>query len=612
MHYKPNVEERKYLRQIVNENKVWIKNAREGPASLMRALSSALHFTEIRHKEIQATAIKFVLEHYQAGQLKHLGRNDSATAKRFAEQPELPEFADLNLEAVSAAYQTRIKLFYVQNDNFCSQVFYKKTSKSFSIFRFNESFYAALFDKQYKQLAGIAQNFVLSIVDGALERAPFQFRNVNNGQYINYDYTAKANTSTSKKDESEQSNFYDYSFNRSECSLNDLSYSFRVSENNSTNSNSVGFYMEGLSSLLRNRHGLVRESDSDSPDNQLKSQSDFLRNRAEHSRCMNESKQLSKELADFSIFAQPEIVTNDQKKFSNFANKVICENNNLQKEVTSLPMGNLFGFAEGPTDRSISIQHNQSIVEQAGGLLFGDDDATVKEVTQEFPYEQILYNGRRVQGKDVSSSHIKSLSPMNFTPIAHPKHNQFEFSLMDSFRPVPDNRPIRKDRSLEADDRLNMKSSQSENRKRKKNLQNESGNESDQKSNFFQSPNKTINSSMDLDLVFQTSGTDLCQLQCIFDPNLSVHKGTLAFYDDKRGFGIIQPEKVDIKNNKQGIFVFRKELQKAGINVRALSGSAPATQLKLAFQLERISDFSAQRTRAVNLARVDGTPISNS
>lgn len=601
MHYRPNIEERKYLRQIVSENKVWIKNAREGPASLMRALSSALYFTEARHKEIQIAAINFVLENYHTAQLKSLKQSDSDTIRRFVEHPELPEFSNLNIEAVSMAYQTRIKLFYVQNDNFCSQIFYKKTSKSCSIFRFNELFYASVFDKQYKQLASIAQNFVLSIVDTALEGVPFEYRNVNNGHFINYDYSAGASCGLSpKKDDSEQSNFFDYSFNKSEKSINDLSYSFRVSESNSTHSNSVGFFMEGLSSLLRNRHGLAKESNSETSENQHAPGADFLRKKTENAKRADESKQTNKELADFSIFAEPESVVSSRNKFSTFANKVMSENNNLQREVTVLPMSNLFGFINtNPSDQSMLSKQNQSILEQAGGLLFGDDDATLRDATEEFQIHSDSRLGIAHQVNKPSILNQNGISPIPLMPIPHSTNKNSQFSIMNNVRRIPENPSFNLEKTVSVNNKAPLQSITRPKESTKHVCMDEP------EADLLPHPKRAQRSSMDLNQVFEMSGDGSFQIQYNFDPNLSVHEGILAYYDEKRGFGIIQPEKVDLKNNKQGIFVFRKELQKAGINVRALSSCSHEIQFKLAFQLERISDFSAQRTRAVNIARLE-------
>jgi len=529
MHYKPNVEERKYLRQIVSENKVWIKNAREGPASLMRALSSALYFTESRHAEIQAVATDFVLQNYRVFQFKSLKPNDSAAIIRFSENPELSEFSTLNIEAVSMAYQVRIKLFYVQNNNFCSQVFYKKTSKSCSIFRFNELFYAAVFDKKYKELADTAQNFVLSVVTAALERAPFEYRNHNKGHLINYDYTASTvGGPSSKKGDSEKTIFFDYSFNKSDLSLTDLSYSFRLSENNSTNSNSVEFYIEGLSSMLRNRHGLVKESSSEASDKLPESRLEFLRSHAQQSNPKNESKLISKELLDFSIFAEPESVVNNKNKFSSFANKVMCENNNLPE-----------------------------------------------------------------------SSNLDCILQTTMLPILHPKQPNTQFSLMDSFRPILENLPQGLKPTKNENKKECLQSAVKHKANSKQNIRDET------EADPFDCPDEDHNNVMDERLAFKLSESETLHEKCEFDPNLSVHEGTLAYYDEKKGFGIIQPRQQDLCNRKQGIFVFRKELQKAGINVRVLNIGSHETQLKLVFQLERISDFSSQRTRAINIARLE-------
>ena len=606
MHYKPNVEERKYLRQIVSENKVWIKNAREGPASLMRALSSALYFTESRHAEIQAVATDFVLQNYRVVQFKSLKPNDSAAIIRFSENPELSEFSTLNIEAVSMAYQGRIKLFYVQNNNFCSQVFYKKTSKSCSIFRFNELFYAAVFDKKYKELADTAQNFVLSVVTAALERAPFEYRNHNKGHLINYDYTASTvGGPSSKKGDSEKTIFFDYSFNKSDLSLTDLSYSFRLSENNSTNSNSVEFYIEGLSSMLRNRHGLVKESSSEASDKLPESRLEFLRSHAQQSNPKNESKLISKELLDFSIFAEPESVVNNKNKFSSFANKVMCENNNLQREVTALPIGNLFEFNNiNPNNQSMSSKQSQSVLEQGEGLLFGDDDATLREPTQDLQSKSEIQHPMVLQVIKPESSNLDCILQTTMLPILHPKQPNTQFSLMDSFQPILENLPQGLKPTKNENKKECLQSAVKHKANSKQNIRDEA------EADPFDCPNEDHNNVMDERLAFKLSESETLHEKCEFDPNLSVHEGTLAYYDEKKGFGIIQPRQQDLCNRKQGIFVFRKELQKAGINVRVLNVGSHETQLKLVFQLERISDFSSQRTRAVNIARLENSITS--
>ena len=148
MNFKPTHEERRYMRQVVKENDMWIKNAGEDHCALMRAISNSIHFTDVRHKEIQKMVVEYFINNLATQDYKYLKRKDKNSIQRFTSNPELEEFTNLNLEIVSILYQARFKLFFIQDDTLCCLQFFKKTHHSYGIFKFADNLYAAVFDKE--------------------------------------------------------------------------------------------------------------------------------------------------------------------------------------------------------------------------------------------------------------------------------------------------------------------------------------------------------------------------------------------------------------------------------------------------------------------------------
>lgn len=177
-----------FLQMIIKENGMWFKTASQGGNSLMRATSNSLYFTDIYHEDIQRRVIEYFLENLGKIKFNFFICKDSNWVKLFVQHPALPEFEQANLELISCFFKTRLKLYYINNGVLCSDIYYAKTHPSIRILKLTDNNYVALFSEEFQNNAAFAQNIVLSIIDCALDRRSWVYREMNNEKFIALEY----------------------------------------------------------------------------------------------------------------------------------------------------------------------------------------------------------------------------------------------------------------------------------------------------------------------------------------------------------------------------------------------------------------------------------------
>jgi hypothetical protein len=165
----------------------WINMVSEGADCLMRAVSNALYFSETCHESIQnAVLAEFAV------QLKNgLGEFTVCpnSAWLFAQTPFLPEFEKLNLEVVArichvrvCVYSRELELLYEVNGT-------SSSGQQIHIIRLGDAYYASLERLERVSLLTLAQNVVLSAIEGIVEDHEFKLQSHNKDRLINFDYS---------------------------------------------------------------------------------------------------------------------------------------------------------------------------------------------------------------------------------------------------------------------------------------------------------------------------------------------------------------------------------------------------------------------------------------
>ena len=182
-----NDSEQYTAKDMFKEHGLWLKRAPEGSFSLMKALSNALYFSDVYYETLQRQVFDFLVKNpeYSANfeSLKSI-----EGLQMFFQNPGLPEFESVNLELAGNMLKTRIKLFFVSELSLCTDLYYQKTKKSIKIFRAGDNHYEAIFPSEFKNSLAFCQNIVLNIQDNALDSNKIDFVDINQGNYINFEY----------------------------------------------------------------------------------------------------------------------------------------------------------------------------------------------------------------------------------------------------------------------------------------------------------------------------------------------------------------------------------------------------------------------------------------
>lgn len=586
MKYQPTHQERQTIRQIIKENDLWLKNAGEYPNSLMRAISNALYFTDVHHEALQHIIVNYFKANYKASKYKFFSTQSFKLAERFLEDPSQPEFALLTLEIASIVFQKRFKLFYIQDETFCSQIFFRKTESSYNIFRFNEQLYAAVFKRPIKHILPFVQNMAISIIDSVAPKRAFEFRDYNDGRFINIEYEwwlQNLQDSSSKLSDGSRHNRrgFNYSCNKSTLSASNNSYSMRFSDKFSTNSGSLTYNDDQLSAILANRRtnrtnlNAVFMGPGQGPDTRANPHGD--------TRVVGEA-------ADFSVFAdKPQgLVTRD--KFSCFTNKVQVENDNLQKEISGLKMQNLFGFAAPDNDSMISSQSRSSRMRGLRQDLFNDPEplfqdrgstqysAKSSRGFEVLPHDQ---GNERASNQD-SFSKSFALNELSLKPVINRRASNSQVTLAPSSECV-----------TQSDKTLQKVCSQ-------------------------QQVQKILHLNEKIDDLakqnWRATGFETAEemrakvgLPILSRKDLStkdVHIGTLTFYDKKKGFGLLSAQ-TNSMDSPALVFVLKSQLLKAGLDLSTLNGFMFKSSFKFRFEIEQAFFIDSIKMTAVNLNRTE-------
>jgi hypothetical protein len=523
-----NREYRDDLKRILKENKMWVKNPAAGRLSLMRAISNAIYFTETRHQEIHrmiSTRLHFFLKNHP---FRFSKMSDSETLQRFLSNPDLPEFTNMNLEIISTIFKKRFKLFYIEKNTLCSEIFYKKTRNYCSIFRFSENTFAASFDLGFKMSAIFAQDVVLSIVDSLMTGDKFFPKNANKGHFINFEYENQGMSIDSPL------KFFDFSFNDSIISTEERENLKIISSSKFSSFDYKNYTNAQISELLAT-------------------------NKQSKAECQ------TKKLEKLKLIKIKNVDFRDHKskKIVEFSRKVVEENRGIHQKIPSKVFQNLFKSFPllrrenlEPSNPKCAInkkEEKQSIIPIDQRSAIDSEKSNIAELPDDILESH--HSSNRFNGK---SPHIILKN---------------QTSLLEQSNNVGNKNSSRNNWNVYENEEINV--FQTISSKKSSNLN-----------------RKTI-----LDKAF---GLPKYSKNQKFEKEGIFSKGILSYYDNTKGFGIIE---VDQKNPDDctHIYVFRNELEASGIDVISLENKIQKKSLRIQFKTDPANKTRLYKLQARNV-----------
>jgi len=201
--------------EIVNalfqENGLYRKKLPKGPDSLMRAVSEALNFTSIQHKDIQKSLLTHLTQLIASNKLTprlNSFQGSSNLLKDFANNPQLTGFEKTNLELVSLLFKVRVILYTMNEDHYLTAtIFNNNYPNTIELLRTKTSHYDAVFPSEFIRKAGICQNIILNLIDKAVNGRSDGFKDLNKDEYVNITYVSSLQEASNLKDTSNLDQF---------------------------------------------------------------------------------------------------------------------------------------------------------------------------------------------------------------------------------------------------------------------------------------------------------------------------------------------------------------------------------------------------------------------
>jgi len=194
-----------YVNALLQENGLYRKKLPKGSDSLMRAVSEALNFNSIQHKEIQQSVLTHLTQLIASNKLTARLSNfqgNSNMLKDFANNPQLTGFEKTNLELISLLFKVRVVLYTMNEDHYLTAMIYNNNfPKTIELLRTKTSHYDAIFPISFIKKAGICQNIVLNIIDRVVNgNKSTQSKDLNGDEYVNITFeSAQAKSSENKE-----------------------------------------------------------------------------------------------------------------------------------------------------------------------------------------------------------------------------------------------------------------------------------------------------------------------------------------------------------------------------------------------------------------------------
>ncbi|KAL4446175.1 hypothetical protein ABPG74_021714 [Tetrahymena malaccensis] len=174
------------IQSILDENDLVVKQIPEGPFSLMRAISNCLYFTSINYKQIQEQCIRFLQQMIDQKKLPeklNQFKNSITLYNDFILDPNKFDYHKVNLELVSLLFQTKIQVYYINEENQLLSFIINNRYKRKIEMIYTNNHYDPIFSRKFIQLITISQSIVQKIIDQSLE-----VNGKAQDKFVNYEY----------------------------------------------------------------------------------------------------------------------------------------------------------------------------------------------------------------------------------------------------------------------------------------------------------------------------------------------------------------------------------------------------------------------------------------
>lgn len=184
--------------QLLKENGYRLIKLPEAGNNIFSALSHMLYFTDMYSERLRRLAIEGLKIHFMSPSAKTKPLLDNCDVARYVSNPRLPQFEPVTLDVISELFDIKIKLYYVNELNLCSDSFNSQGQKSFKLFKVHDFHYEPIVTKRKLGTAILVQDVLLGIVDNILSNTKGSTKTFNNNCLINFGLL-KWNAETMKK-----------------------------------------------------------------------------------------------------------------------------------------------------------------------------------------------------------------------------------------------------------------------------------------------------------------------------------------------------------------------------------------------------------------------------
>ena len=171
--------------QLLRENGYRLIRMPESGNNIFGALSHLLYFTEINGERLRQLAIEGVKIHFMSSLPRNKPLLDNCDVSRYVSNPRLPQFEPVTLDIIAELFNIKIKLYYINELNLCSDTYNSAGQRSFKLFRVHDFHYEPVITRRKLSVAILVQDVVLGIVENSINKTKGKSGPFNNNNLIN-------------------------------------------------------------------------------------------------------------------------------------------------------------------------------------------------------------------------------------------------------------------------------------------------------------------------------------------------------------------------------------------------------------------------------------------
>lgn len=175
--------------QTFKENGLYVKRSPVESKSVFKALSNALYFTNKMAEQLQLHVLTHFINNFELfGEWHCFQTCESVLA--FLRAPHLPQYQKLLFQTITHCISRQVKVYYLDQGFLSVDLFGPKCRRPVTIARIQAGHYSAVIKESKVSLFTDMQNYVLNIVEWALEptKREKSIIDLNKGVLVNYEW----------------------------------------------------------------------------------------------------------------------------------------------------------------------------------------------------------------------------------------------------------------------------------------------------------------------------------------------------------------------------------------------------------------------------------------